>query len=47
MTYRVTGSVLKFDGFLKIYEEAKDTKDADDEALSIRLPELNDGQALN
>ena len=31
--YRVTGSVLKFDGFLKIYEEAKDTKDADDEAL--------------
>ncbi len=45
--YRVTGSVLKFDGFLKIYEEAKDTKDADDEALSNRLPELNDGQALN
>ncbi|MHB1936063.1 MAG: type I DNA topoisomerase [Acidobacteriaceae bacterium] len=45
--YRVTGSVLKFDGFLKIYEEAKDTKDADDEALSNRLPLLNDGQALN
>ncbi|HZC43332.1 MAG TPA: type I DNA topoisomerase [Acidobacteriaceae bacterium] len=45
--YRVTGSVLKFDGFLKIYEEAKDTKDADDEALSNRLPELNDGQALH
>ena len=39
--------MLKFDGFLKIYEEAKDTKDADDEALSNRLPELNDGQALN
>ena len=45
--YRVTGSVLKFDGFLKIYEEAKDAKDADDEALSNRLPELNNGQALN
>jgi DNA topoisomerase-1 len=45
--YRVTGSVLKFDGFLKIYEEAKDTKDSDDEDLSNRLPELNDGQALN
>ena len=44
--YRVTGSVLKFDGFLKVYEEAKDAKDADDEALSNRLPELNDGQAL-
>ncbi len=45
--YRVTGSVLKFDGFLKVYEEAKDAKDADDEALSNRLPALNDGQALN
>jgi DNA topoisomerase I len=45
--YRVTGSVLKFDGFLKVYEEAKDTKDANDEALSNRLPELNDGQVLN
>ncbi len=44
--YRVTGSVLKFDGFLKVYEEAKDAKDADDEALSNRLPELTDGQAL-
>jgi DNA topoisomerase-1 len=44
--YRVTGSVLKFDGFLKVYEEAKDAKDADDEALSNRLPELNDGQPL-
>jgi DNA topoisomerase-1 len=45
--YRVTGSVLKFDGFLKVYEEAKDSKDADDEDLSNRLPELTDGQALN
>ncbi|MGC1784246.1 MAG: type I DNA topoisomerase [Acidobacteriaceae bacterium] len=44
--YRVTGSVLKFDGFLKVYEEAKDAKDADDEALSNRLPELRDGQSL-
>src|ERR1051325_7655447 len=25
--FRVTGSVLKFDGFLKVYEEAKDAKD--------------------
>ncbi|HET9086713.1 MAG TPA: type I DNA topoisomerase [Acidobacteriaceae bacterium] len=44
--YRVTGSVLKFDGFLKVYEEAKDSKDADDEALGNRLPELTDGQPL-
>ena len=44
--FRVTGSVLKFDGFLKVYEEAKDKKDADDEALDNKLPALNDGQAL-
>src|SRR5208283_6142808 len=31
--FRVTGSVLKFEGFLKVYEESKDTKDEEDEAL--------------
>ena len=45
--YRVTGSVLKFDGFLKVYEESKDGKDADDEALANRLPMLSDGQPLS
>jgi DNA topoisomerase-1 len=44
--FRVSGSVLKFDGFLKVYEEAKDKKDDDDESLENKLPELNDGQAL-
>ena len=44
--FRVSGSVLKFDGFLKVYEEAKDKKDDDDEALDNKLPELNSGQAL-
>lgn len=44
--FRVTGSVLKFDGFLKVYEEAKDKKDEDDEALANKLPELNAGDAL-
>ncbi len=43
---RVTGSVLKFDGFLKIYEEAKDNKDEEDEALKHKLPMLEPGQAL-
>ena len=27
--FRVTGSVMKFDGFLKCYEESKDSKDED------------------
>jgi DNA topoisomerase I len=44
--FRVTGSILKFDGFLKVYEEAKDTKDEDDEALKNTLPDLSPGQAL-
>ncbi len=44
--FRVSGSVLKFDGFLKVYEEAKDKKDDDDESLENKLPELNEGQAL-
>ncbi len=35
---RTTGSVVLFDGFLKLYEEGVDDKEADDEA---RLPKLN------
>ncbi|MBV8673930.1 MAG: type I DNA topoisomerase [Acidobacteriaceae bacterium] len=44
--FRVTGSVLKFDGFLKVYEESKEKKDEDDESLSNKLPELNTGDRL-
>jgi len=44
--FRVTGSVLKFEGFLKVYEESKDTKDEEDEALKHKLPELVQGQKL-
>jgi DNA topoisomerase-1 len=43
---RVTGSVLKFEGFLKIYEESKDAKDEEDEALKHKLPPLEAGQKL-
>ena len=44
--FRVTGSVLKFDGFLKVYEEAKDNKDDEDEELKHKLPALEAGQKL-
>ncbi len=44
--FRVTGSVLKFEGFLKVYEEAKDSKDEEDEALKHKLPMLMEGQVL-
>ena len=44
--FRVTGSVLKFEGFLKVYEESKDSKDEEDEALKHKLPVLTEGQKL-
>jgi len=44
--FRVSGSVQKFEGFLKVYEEAKDSKDEEDEALKHKLPELKEGQTL-
>ncbi len=44
--FRVTGSVLKFEGFLKVYEESKDAKDEEDEALKHKLPALEQGQKL-
>jgi DNA topoisomerase I len=44
--FRVTGSVLKFDGFLKVYEESKDVKDEEDEELKHKLPPLEAGQKL-
>jgi DNA topoisomerase-1 len=44
--FRVTGSVLKFDGFLKVYEESKEGKDEDDEELKHKLPPMEAGQKL-
>jgi DNA topoisomerase-1 len=44
--FRVTGSVLKFDGFLRVYEESKDGKDEEDEELKHKLPALEAGQRL-
>jgi DNA topoisomerase-1 len=54
--FRVSGSVLKFDGFLKVYESAPPVEaakapaavedDGDEDSVDKRLPALNDGQAL-
>jgi DNA topoisomerase I len=44
--FRATGSVLKFDGFLKVYEEGKDQKDEDDEDLKHKLPAVSEGESL-
>ena len=44
--FRATGSVPKFDGFLKVYEEGKDQKDEDDEELKSKLPAVTEGEVL-
>ncbi|MFL6463797.1 MAG: type I DNA topoisomerase [Bryobacteraceae bacterium] len=44
--FRATGSVLKFEGFLKVYEEGKDVKDEDDEDLKHKLPAVTEGETL-
>jgi DNA topoisomerase-1 len=45
-TFRVTGSVMKFAGFLKLYEEAKDEDDAKDDDDKL-LPPLDKGESLS
>ena len=44
--FRATGSVLKFDGFLAVYEEGKDQKDEEDEEIKHKLPQVAEGEAL-
>ena len=49
---RASGSIIKFAGFLTVYEEAKDEDksdevEADDENADRRLPELSPRQPLN
>jgi len=41
---RANGSVIKFDGFLRVYHEDRDDPDEDDE--SRRLPEMREGEPL-
>jgi DNA topoisomerase-1 len=44
--FRATGSVIKFSGFLAVYEEGKDEKDADDEEQALKLPRVREGEEL-
>ncbi len=43
---RATGSVLVFDGFLKLYQEDRDDAAADEDDDSRRLPPMTQGQSL-
>ncbi len=42
--FRATGTVMRFAGFTRVYEESKD--EAADAKGRVRLPELNEGEAL-
>ncbi|HJZ68925.1 MAG TPA: type I DNA topoisomerase [Blastocatellia bacterium] len=44
--FRATGSVIKFNGFLAVYEEGKDEKDQDDEDQAHKLPLVTEGERL-
>jgi DNA topoisomerase-1 len=44
--FRATGSVLKFDGFLKVYEEGRDEKAEEDEEAARKLPLVEAGEHL-
>jgi DNA topoisomerase I len=44
--FRATGSVIKFNGFLAVYEEGKDEKDEEDDEQSRKLPPIEKGEHL-
>jgi DNA topoisomerase I len=44
--FRATGSVQKFDGFLKVYQEGRDEKPAEDEEDERTLPLVLKGETL-
>ncbi|MBI4470350.1 MAG: type I DNA topoisomerase [Acidobacteria bacterium] len=44
--FRATGSVLKFTGFLAVYEEGRDEKSEDDEDRVGQLPDVREGERL-
>ncbi|HYO62994.1 MAG TPA: type I DNA topoisomerase, partial [Pyrinomonadaceae bacterium] len=46
LLFRATGSVLKFDGFLKVYEEGHDEKSEEDDEAARKLPAVERGESL-
>ncbi|MGD9374217.1 MAG: type I DNA topoisomerase [Anaerolineae bacterium] len=45
--FRATGSVIKFPGFLKVYEEGKEEEDAEEEGQGVQLPTVQKGEELD
>lgn len=45
--FRATGSVQKFDGFLKVYQEGRDEKTEEEEEAERSLPRVTKGETLD
>ena len=45
--FRATGSVQKFDGFLKVYQEGRDEKAEEDDEAERKLPLVEEGEVLD
>ena len=45
-TFRASGQVMRFDGFLRVYMEGKDDKTGEDEDAEKQLPALTQGEVL-
>ncbi|MFC2023559.1 type I DNA topoisomerase [Chloroflexota bacterium] len=45
--FRATGSVVKFQGFLKVYEESREEGDEEEEGAGVLLPSLERGEPLD
>ena len=45
--FRATGSVVKFPGFMAVYQAGRDEGDAEDELEKGALPQLSPGETLN
>ncbi len=47
LLFRATGSVQKFDGFLKLYQEGRDEKTEEDDEAERTLPRVEKGEVLD
>ena len=45
--FRASGSIVKFNGFLRVYEEGRDEKQGEDEVVGKVLPPLQDGEVVD
>jgi DNA topoisomerase-1 len=45
--FRATGSIIKFPGFLKVYEEGREEEEPEEEGQGVQLPPLEKGEELD